>query len=399
MNRHSQNLRRRVLLAAASFIGSLLAAEMTIRVAFPLPHGYFLLPPNRTQVYELPVPMLSNVSKLSRHSTNSQGVCGDEPGPEPEYRILTIGGSTTACNALDQPKTWPAQLQSKLAPHLGKPRIWVGNLGKDGLNTRHHLVTFTRFLPQHPRIDAVVLLVGVNDLVARLAQDDQFQAMSVAQIESDPKIVEKTFAITPREEHSVAWYHRLGLWRAAKRLRAMTADFLQPPTERALAGIRARRRNTAEMRSRLPNLGPALAEYERNLETLIERGRSRRLRVIFMTQPVLWKPEGVTPSEAETLMFGYVGRTLMEARAFYSTQALAEGIARYNQVMMRVCQRRNVERVDLARDLKSDLSVFYDDCHFNISGAEQVAQILAAHLLNTPPLNQSQDGLKNQTKL
>jgi hypothetical protein len=387
--RPSRKTKRLLFLAAAIFVGSLLAAELLIRVIFPLPNGYFVVAPHRTEVYKPPTALFSNVSKVAKHTSNSQGVCGPELGLEPEYRILTIGGSTTACNALDAPKTWPARLEAKLSSALHSRRIWVGNLGKPGLNTRNHLVTFSRYLPQHPRIDAVVLLAGINDLLGRLAQDDQFQAMSVAQIESDPQVVDRAFAITPRAEPLTPWYRRLGLLRAAKGLRARADAILRPAPDQAVANVRSWRRNTRELRSQLPDLEPALAEYERNLETLLERGRSRGLRLIFMTQPVLWKREGVTPAEAETLMIGGVGRTLKESTAYYSPQALAEGMARYNDVMKKVCQRRNVECVDLARELKSDLSVFYDDCHFNISGAEQVAQLLANHLLNAPPLNES----------
>jgi lysophospholipase L1-like esterase len=138
------------------------------------------------------------------------------------------------------------------------------------------------------------------------------------------------------------------------------------------------------MRSRLPELGPALHEYEQNLEALIQRGRARGLRMIFLTQPVLWKAT-MAPAEDETLMFGLVGPSLREATEYYTAAALAEGMVRYNETTLRVCRRQGVECLDLAGKLKADLSVFYDDCHFNISGAEQVAQLVAAHLLAAPP--------------
>ena len=59
---------------------------------------------------------------------------------------------------------------------------------------------------------------------------------------------------------------------------------------------------------------------------------------------------------------------------------------RFNEVMKRVCRRHEVECIDLAANLKSDLSVFYDDCHFNLNGAQQVAQLLTDYLKNRPPL-------------
>jgi lysophospholipase L1-like esterase len=174
------------------------------------------------------------------------------------------------------------------------------------------------------------------------------------------------------------------MWRFLKRIRAAAASLSSSSPDEALARARARRRN-APVRAELPDLGPALREYEQNLEALIEAARARKLRVIFMTQPTLWKPSDMTAEETETLMFGFVGRGLREATAYYTPAALAEGIGRYNAVTRRVCARHEVECVDLAGNLKQDLSLLYDDCHFNSSGADQVARLLAAHLLGKPP--------------
>ena len=111
------------------------------------------------------------------------------------------------------------------------------------------------------------------------------------------------------------------------------------------------------------------------------------LRIIFLTQPTLWKTEGLTPRESEALVFGWVGRN--PGDEFYAAEALARGMDRYNESTRRVCRERNVECIDLAATLKRDLSVFYDDDHFNLSGAEQVARLVAAQLLQTPPLKNS----------
>jgi hypothetical protein len=50
-----------------------------------------------------------------------------------------------------------------------------------------------------------------------------------------------------------------------------------------------------------------------------------------------------------------------------------------------VCRERGLECVDLAAKLPRDTSVFYDDCHFNESGARRVAEVLAEHLLGRAP--------------
>jgi hypothetical protein len=65
---------------------------------------------------------------------------------------------------------------------------------------------------------------------------------------------------------------------------------------------------------------------------------------------------------------------------FYSVEALAEGMAAYNGRLLEICRQRQVECIDLATLLPKDTTVFYDDAHFNESGAKQVARIVADYL-------------------
>jgi lysophospholipase L1-like esterase len=364
----------------------LLLTEIGGRLLFPEPSGYFVLMPNQREVFHLPGAMLSQVPAVARHRTNAQGVRGQALSSTDRYRVLAIGGSTTACNVLDEPQTWPARLQAILQTNLAGEHIWVGNLGKDGLNTRHHLVTMSRFLPQHPKVDAVLLLVGVNDFLARLAQDDQFRPMSIPEIDSDPAVLTKTFANTPPEAQADHSYRHLGIWRVYARAKSAIETAMAPAPAKALASFRARRQNAREIRTTLPDLEPALKEFEQNLEALLERGRAQGLRVIFLTQPTLWKSGSMPPAEEASLMFGLVKPTPQGAQAYYSAAALAEGMRRYNQVTRNVSARHNVECLDLAGNLKPDPSLLYDDCHLNISGAEQVARLIADYLLRSPPL-------------
>ena len=373
--------------SACAVVAGLLVLEFMARLVVPVPRGYFLLLPDTRPGFRLPAGLLAGVpGGLPRHSINSQGVAADPLSPRDAYRILAIGGSTTACNALDGPLTWPARLQAMLAERQPHGHVWVGNLGKEGLNTRHHLVTISRFLPQHPRVDAVIFLVGVNDLLARLAQDNDFEPMSLSQIDSSTDVLAKTFAITPPAVGLTPWYKRLGLWWLAVRTRTLLSALANPAAAKELTRARAWRRSARLVRPNLPELEPALREYQQNLRSMILRARDQHLRMIVLTQPTLWKTEGMSKAEADSLVFGWVGRTLREGGEVYAPAALAGGMARYNEVTRRVCREQNVECLDLAANLKSDLSVFYDDDHFNVAGAEQVARLLADHLLQGPPL-------------
>ena len=70
---------------------------------------------------------------------------------------------------------------------------------------------------------------------------------------------------------------------------------------------------------------------------------------------------------------------------YYSPAALAKGLEAYNARLLDICRRRGAECVDLASMLAKDTSVFYDDLHFNESGARKVAAVLASYLAAEHP--------------
>ena len=65
----------------------------------------------------------------------------------------------------------------------------------------------------------------------------------------------------------------------------------------------------------------------------------------------------------------------------YPPNILEEIILSFNQSLQKECCEQGVICVDLASMLPKDSSVFYDDCHFNISGCEKVATILCDALI------------------
>jgi hypothetical protein len=64
-------------------------------------------------------------------------------------------------------------------------------------------------------------------------------------------------------------------------------------------------------------------------------------------------------------------------KEYYSVEALSEGMRLYNERLLAVCKAEGAECVDLASMLPRDLTVFYDDTHFNEGGSRRVAELLA----------------------
>lgn len=134
----------RALVAGASAVAALVACELLLaarnRTVFhvwtPYSHATFTLPPGRAP----------GVHGPTHFSINGSGLRGDDFGPDAEYRILAIGGSTTECLILDDEDAWPQVLQGLL--RASGRRAWVGNAGKAGLRTAHHELEVQHLLPQ-----------------------------------------------------------------------------------------------------------------------------------------------------------------------------------------------------------------------------------------------------------
>ena len=322
---------------------------------------------------------MPGVSGASRFTTNALGLRGEEWSPDDSYRILTIGGSTTESLYLDDREAWPRLLQDRLNAGRAGSGVWVGNAGKSGLSSRHHVVQVMRLLEQHP-VDALVVLVGVNDLHYRLSRDTAFQPIDQEPKSEFRRIYLTAYSIWParpaRFWEPVAVQRR---WARAHQRLERPEHVTQDDAGRNYVRWRRHRRAASALRGELPDLGPALLEYARNLHTIVDLAERHAARVVLATQPVMWHAE-LGPEERALLWLGGVGPFQSEpGHEYYTVEALADGMARYNAVLLEVCAARGLDCADLAAALPRDPSVFYDDCHLNEGGARQVAGLLAEH--------------------
>ena len=87
----------------------------------------------------------------------------------------------------------------------------------------------------------------------------------------------------------------------------------------------------------------------------------------------------MTDYEMDLLWMGGVGNFQEEKNhTYYSPKVLNDALEMYNDRMKTFCSDKPlIKFVDLASQLPKDTSVFYDDCHFNESGARKVAEIIS----------------------
>jgi lysophospholipase L1-like esterase len=349
-------------------------AEILLRFLQPTSDLYLALTPGTRVVFD---PRYQpGVEGPALYQVNSMGARAREWSDDrsSEYRVLAMGGSTTECLMNDQERAWPAVLERELGTREGRS-VWVGNIGRSGLSSRHHLLQAERLLATYDP-DMVVLLVGVNDLAGRLRggarDDDADLAMA--------------FQVTPGETSGVRWkndpwFKRTRVWGA---LRALKYNWLNRALEQDREGkateswreMRRRGRRTSE----LPDLESALEEYRGNLTRIVELVRRRGAEPILMTQPTLWRTD-LTEAEERLLWMGGVGDFRTEPGAvYYTADALAQGMDLYNRALLQVCRELSARCFDAASILPKTTAMFFDDCHFTDEGNLFLGRAVASFL-------------------
>lgn len=367
---------RRGILAVLSSLLALGLGEAVLR-AFSR-DAFYVWPPHLHQELHPSPDIMPGVSGTSRFEINSIGLRGDELSEARDVRILALGGSTTECLYLDQTEAWPQLLQDRLGS-----RVWVGNAGRSGAHSRHHRLQVERLLGQLPRMDAVIVLVGVNDLSLRLSQDKAWQPAGFDSPEALSGLLQEAFAVRPPRFADGPFHKRTALWQAMKKLghAVRSGGASQDSRGRIYETWRRHRRGAPHLRQQLPALGPALAEYADNLRAIARSAARHRARIVFVTQPALWRAD-LPPDLQRLLWMGGVGRFQQESgHDYYSVSALAAGMDAYNRTLLATCgQIPGAVCVDLAALLPRDATIFYDDVHLNEEGSRRVARILARSL-------------------
>lgn len=366
---------RRVALVCAACACAMVILELGLRSFWSVARGYYVLPPGLDTLSHADSAIMPGVDGTARLRVNSVGLRGGEIPAGAKRVLLAIGGSTTECLFLDEAESWPGLLERAGERRFGAGEVWVGNAGRSGRTSREHIVQLERILAAAPRIDRVVVLVGVNDLGRRLARGGDHPA----DWRADPALVatveRSAFDLLPIDLET-EFPQRLALYRVAKlaKLRWQAgktrADAFDP---RLYGAWRRFRQGATGWRAELPDLGTALAEYRDNIRAMIAIARAHHVRVLFLTQPAIWRAD-LSPELEGLLWMGGVGNFQDRLGSeFHTTATLAEGMRRYNDALMETCAAEGAECFDLAARIPKDGSAFYDDVHFSEEGARQVA--------------------------
>jgi lysophospholipase L1-like esterase len=305
---------------------------------------------------------LPGIFGVSHYTTNSLGLRGPElPPREAAYRILTVGGSTTECLYLDDTETWQHLLMERLNQQRGSRRkVWIASAGISGYPTVNHL----RFIGESPivkKVDALVFLIGANDFNQFLRgklQDGVFR----------PEETSPPVAVRPIWRCSPILLMVYTRWQ--RRTAAIAEDF-----QGKNIIFRRLKRQSATIRSSLPDLDKALRQYESRVEAIVRLARSFELRPVFVTQPTLWDKD--LGEHAKSLLWlGDISK-----HEYLSAEAGRAGIDRHNDALMHVCEKLSVECISTS-SMNAQEQYYYDDFHYNEAGAAELARIIADHLIS-----------------
>ncbi|EDP97366.1 hypothetical protein KAOT1_19427 [Kordia algicida OT-1] len=348
-----KGLFKKIKYYTVSTVVILIIAEIVLSLLNIYPNDYYTNTPNVSQKYDENPSKIAGISGFYEIAYDALGSRSVSEYSKASNKIVAIGGSTTICAVLTQEKTWTAILDKKLGDSY-----WVGNFARSGNSSNHHLFQFQHILdkPELKDTKIVLMLVGVNDCRGYLISKDMYMNMY------ELNIKKSAFAHLPNSE--LPFLRRLTLAKLARQAKQRILFYSQP--RRPLDYLETYE-STTEPITKLPDLTDGLNHYEKNLKQLIKEAEKRNVSIIFITQPTLWQKN--LPEEYKTLL---ASRAHYNKTPLYTGEALNEIMTIFNQRLLTVCKTHNIPVIDL--QLPKNKTIFYDDMHFNESGAEVVAE-------------------------
>ncbi len=386
-----QRARRRLwaLLAALLALALVLLAGMAEGVLRLTISGEEFLPYHRNSVtHFFPSEKVTpGVSGVSRFSTNSLGTRGPELDGE-RVRILTIGGSTTACTVLDDAETWPALLMTYVNRDAGDSKLaWVTNSGIDGKYTHHHIMHAKYLLPRLPRIDFTVVYAGLNDVGAWLYVDS-FDPDYLKKPENWNHRVGESFRVSSFTPTDWPWYKRLQLWKSASIAKNLVSSYIERQPARRdgfvqdadlrwmeeAQQLREEREKKFVHRAKMDTLPTALKSYRDNITWIVKLVREAGSEPVLVAQAI--QHNFLDESERKRLWMG----AMDGGKTYVREEQMLQLLQAFNNEMREVAVQQGAIFVDLPDILQGSRDLFYDGMHFNENGARTVALALATRL-------------------
>lgn len=376
-----------LIAAAFSAALSLVALEVALRLLRP-EGRYYPYHANSVQVFYPSAEITPGVEGVSNFTTNSFGTRGPELAGE-RVRLLTVGGSTTACTVLDDKEAWPYLLMQDVNEAAHDPSLlWVTNSGIDGLNSQHHLMHAKYLLPVLPRIDFVLVYAGLND-VGMWLYDEHLDTHYLDDPDHWNSRIGEAFRVSNYTPASWPWYKRLEIWKrlsvlkdrvlskreAAKETRGVIVQDAQLRWMQEEVENRSKLKKGFVPRAKRETLPAAMDAYGDTLRRIANTVKEYGAEPVFVAQ----FGEAKDKDAPENPRF-WMGA--MDGGGEYAKDSeVGAFVLLYNQRMKEIAAETGALFIDPVADLAGVPDLFYDGVHLNEKGAREFARDLAQHLL------------------
>ena len=276
--------------------------------------------------------------------------------PKDEYRIATIGASTTANLQLTYEQNWPGRLGALLQQALPSKKVRVINAAVPGFDTAQGVTNLAlRVLPFHP--DVVIIYHAYNDLKAIRA--DRPFLPDYSHIHSRPYGYHDKPAFYVRLLNHSMFYVRV-----RNRYRTMTQ----------LSAYRESLSGDTRI-----NAVPQEAEraFEQHVRTMVAIARSGGAKVVLSSFATLHDPALADASSGSGIQLSQLQQEelyyLLHFAPGLTLSAILNGISRYNAILRKVAATEKTGWVDNASLVPHEDDYFMDRVHFSAKGAARMA--------------------------
>lgn len=281
--------------------------------------------------------------------------------PRPDFTLVFLGASTTACIYVDEESRFPVLVGNLLEQQTGK-KVTSYNSGVGGNNSLHSLdILLNKIIPLKP--DVVVMMHNINDLVALIYDKTYWSKNPTRQPIIDYKLYKdltgfKAISTLARDTYIPNLHVAF---------RSLSKKFFgkkgkEPDDE--FAHIRGKKI--------VFDGAQILDEFKMNLQTFINICKARRLTPVLMTQFNRYK---ANPDEQiREAMQGF------EKDSKISAQAFKEIYDQFNEAVRQVGRSNGVLVIDLAHLVPQESEYMYDVVHLNTVGSVLAARIISEKL-------------------
>lgn len=292
----------------------------------------------------------------------TKSVLSREKSPE-AYRIIFMGGSTTACTYLPQEMTFSQLVEDNLNTQGLPKRIECANAGVDGSAARDTL-THLIFDVSFTNLDCLVVMQGVNDLSLGLSRDFQPDASNRRMGLSKAKSSYEEYFGDPHP-------YLYQLYKAFTRRHSKRFT---------LAHIREVRERLSYIERTEITEFPNVRYFIRDMKLIASTCRALGIRLIFVTQCSLYA-DNLSPEVEQHLGIPFPEEDGLNP----SNPSMRRGMDTYNDAIRNLAAEMGVELIDLEKAVPKTLENHYDHVHFSVNGSKKVAEVLADYLLETFP--------------